>query len=121
MEFVKFNSKLFLFTDIFDLTLIFRISTRPKIAKERNSLGNKLAFVGLISNIFLLLGRFGILGPIRWPFRYSRADSMAVSVLSGRFGGRFGILGPIRYSYAPAINRVDITKLFFFNSSSSGR
>ena len=82
MEFVKFNSKLFLFTDIFDLALIFQISTRPKIAKERNSLGNKLAFVGLISNIFVLLGRFGVLGPIR----YFRADSVAVSVFAVRFG-----------------------------------
>ena len=46
-------------------------------------------------------GRFGILEPIRWPFWYSRADSVAVSVFSGRFGGRFGILRPIRYSYVP--------------------
>ena len=35
-------------------------------------------------------GRFGILEPIRWPFRYSLDDSVAVSVFSGRFGGRFG-------------------------------
>ena len=30
-------------------------------------------------------GRFGILGPIRFPFRYSLADSVAVSVYSVRF------------------------------------
>ena len=44
-------------------------------------------------------GRFGILEPIRWPFRYSRADSVAVSVFSGRFGGRFGFLWPIRWPF----------------------
>ena len=30
--------------------------------------------------------RFGILEPIRWPFRYSLADSVAASVFSVRFG-----------------------------------
>ena len=31
-------------------------------------------------------GRFGIPEPIRWPFRYSLADSVAASVFSVRFG-----------------------------------
>ena len=31
-------------------------------------------------------GRFGILWPTQWPFRYSLADSVAVSVFSVRFG-----------------------------------
>ena len=71
-------------------------------------------------------GRFGILRPIRWPFRNF-----------GRFGGRFGILGPIRYSYAPLVWRLfensdhssgdycarlfnlDYGSFFFFSSQSS--
>ena len=140
MEFVKFNSKHFSILDIFDFTLIFRISTRPKTAKKCNSLARQLISLwrlALISKSFSYFwadlvfssrfsGRFGILWPIRWPFRwsfryswsdsvflrtriltfkywnrrpirYSRADSVAVSVVSGRFGGRFGILEMIRY------------------------
>ena len=59
-------------------------------------------------------GRFGILEPIRWPFRYSLDDSVAVSVFSGRFGGRFGILGPIRYSYVPPNNLIRFSQFYVF-------
>ena len=68
-------------------------------------------------------GRFGILEPIRWPFRYSLDDSVAVSVCSGRFGGRFGILGPIRYSYVPPKrppNRPSISVFKCENTESDG-
>ena len=80
MEFVKFNFKHFSFLYIFDFTLIFRISTHPKIAKKWNSLADLVA-------VSVFLGRFG--GHFSILFR---------------FGGRFGILGPIRNSYAPVAN-----------------
>ena len=60
-------------------------------------------------------GRFGILEPIRWPFRYSLDNSVAVSVFSGRFGGHFGILGSIRYSYVPR-EMLKVTKCIRVNS-----
>ena len=103
MEFVKFNFKHFSFLnflDIFVFTLIFRIAinSSENCKFARVQLMQLISLWRLISKTFVFLGRFGILEPIQWPFRYSQADSVgrfgisADSVVVSVFLVRFGIL-----------------------------